>query len=235
MRFYAYLVPLLMALLAGCEPAETTPANASPAPQASGDERLARADAARIKGDEHAPVWIVEISDFQCPFCRQWQQETYPQLQREYVATGKVKLAYVHLPLSNHQHALPAAEASMCAGAQGRFWEMHDAIFDTQPQWVRLASAAAVFDSLAARTGVDMPAWRSCIESGIMRPLIRSDYERATSSGAGSTPTFLVMGDSTITNGQPAMLVGAQPIENFRTAIDALLARRTRSGTDGRE
>ena len=235
MRSYAYIVPLLTALLAGCEPAEPRPANAAGAPQRPGDERLVRADAARIKGDEHAPVWIVEISDFQCPFCRQWQQQTYPQLQSEYVATGKAKLAYVHLPLSNHQHALPAAEASMCASAQGRFWEMHDAIFDTQPQWARLASAAAVFDSLAARTGIDMPAWRACIESGIMRPLIRSDYERATSSGASSTPTFLIMGDSTITNGQPVMLVGAQPIENFRTAIDALLARRNRTGTDGRE
>ena len=226
MRLHAYIVPLLTALLAACERADVAPASAAAAPARPSDERVGRADAARIKGDEKAPVWIVEISDFQCPFCRQWQQETYPQLQREYVATGKVKLAYIHLPLSNHRHALPAAEASMCAGAQGRFWEMHDAIFASQPQWTALASAAAVFDSLAAGTGIDMATWRACVESGVMRPIIRSDYERAVRSGANSTPTFLIMGDSTIAGGQPAMLVGAQPIENFRSAIDALLVRR---------
>ena len=229
MRHYAYIVPLLTALLASCDRTDPRPASAAtPAPS---DARVGRADASRIKGDQNAPVWIVEISDFQCPFCRQWQQETYPQLQAEYIATGRVKLAYVHLPLPNHQHAMPAAEASMCAGAQGRFWEMHDAIFESQPRWTRLASAATAFDSLAAATGIDMAAWRSCVESAIMRPLIRSDYERAVSSGANSTPTFLVMGDSTLGGVQPAMLVGAQPIENFRTAIDALLARRSPTRT----
>jgi protein-disulfide isomerase len=230
MRFHAYLVPLLTALLAACEAAETSPAAGGATPREA-DERVTRADSARIKGARNAPVWIVEISDFQCPFCRQWQQETYPALEREYVQTGKARLAYVHLPLSNHRHALPAAEATMCAGAQSRFWELHDAIFTTQRQWTNLPSAAGVFDSLAATTGIDMPAWRQCVESGIMRPLIRSDYERAVASGASSTPTFLIMGDSTVAGGQPAMLVGAQPIENFRSAIDALLARRGGAGS----
>ena len=230
MRLYAYIVPLLTALLAGCDRPDGSANAATPAPSSAADPRVARADAARIKGDQNAPVWIVEISDFQCPFCRQWQQETYPKLQAEYIAAGTVKLAYVHLPLPNHQHAMPAAEATMCAGAQGRFWELHDGIFASQPRWTRLASAATVFDSLAAAAGIDMAAWRSCMESGIMRPIIRSDYERAVSSGANSTPTFLIMGDSTLGAAQPAMLVGAQPIENFRSAIDALLARRGATG-----
>lgn len=185
------------------------------------------ADRARIRGDAAAPIWIVEVSDFQCPYCRMWQQETYPQLDREYIATGKVKLAYVHLPIPNHQHAMATAEASMCAAAQGRFWEMHDRIFATQERWSRLPSVRALLDSMAGAVGVDLEPWRECLDGGAMRPLIQSDYDRAVRSGATSTPTFLIMGDSTIANGGPAMLVGAQPIENFRPVIDEMLARRT--------
>lgn len=229
MRFSAPLASTLFltVVLASCESTESAPATSeAAAPTASVDPRVAAADSARIKGAADAPIWIVEVSDFQCPFCRVWQQETYPALQREYIATGRARLAYINLPLPNHQHALPAAEASMCAGAQGRFWELHDAIFETQPRWTGLGDARQFFDSLAATTGVEMAPWRECVQSRIMQPLIRSDYNRAVSSGANSTPTFLIMGDSTLRGAQPAMLVGAQPIENFRQAIDAMLARR---------
>ena len=235
MRHAASLVAsiILTVVLAGCEAAETTPASSAAAvPPGNADARLAAADSARIKGDRDAPIWIVEVSDFQCPFCRVWQQETFPALQREYIATGRARLAYINLPLPNHQHAMPAAEASMCAGVQGRFWELHDRIFETQPRWTGLSDARPFFDSLAAGVGVEMASWRECVQNRIMQPLIRSDYNRAVNSGANSTPTFLIMGDSTIIGAQPAMLVGAQPIENFRQAIDALLARRsTGAGT----
>ena len=240
MRSIRSVLPALFtALLAACEAADSRP-SAGPGDSASGsgaapaapanssaDPRIAIADTARIKGDDHAPVWIVEISDFQCPFCRQWQQETYPQLQQEYLATGKAKLAYVNLPLTSiHAHAVLAAEAAMCAGAQGRFWELHDALFSSHGRWARLQTARPVFDSLAAASGVAMDRWRQCVDSHVMQPLIQRDHERSVASGATSTPTFLIMADSTIQGIQPAMLVGAQPIQNFRRTIDAFLARR---------
>src|SRR5512146_2649594 len=79
---------------------------------------LHRADHARIEGSGSAPLWVVEVSDFQCPYCRQWHEETYPAIKREYVDTGKIRLAYINFPISGHRNAWPAAEAAMCAAAQ---------------------------------------------------------------------------------------------------------------------
>src|ERR1700694_193449 len=127
-----------------------------------------KADLARIQGSPNATVWVIEVSDFQCPFCKQWHDETYRTLRDEFVRTGKVRLAYVNFPLAQHQHAWPAAESAMCAGAQGKFWEMHDALFANQPKWEALPSPAVVFDSLARTVGVDAARWRQCVQSGKM-------------------------------------------------------------------
>jgi protein-disulfide isomerase len=171
-----------------------------------------KADLARIQGSPDAPVWVIEISDFQCPYCKQWHDETYSVLRDEFVRTGKVRLAYINFPLAQHQFAWPAAESAMCAGAQGKFWEMHDALFNTQSRWEVLPSPATFFDSLARAQGVDSWRWRQCIQSGKMRAWIQADHDRAQTAGAASTPSFII-GDK--------LLVGAQPIEEFRRAIDS--------------
>lgn len=180
------------------------------------DSDAIKADLARIQGSPTAPVWVIEVSDFQCPFCKQWHDQTYKKLRDEFVKTGKVRLAYVNFPLGQHAHAGPAAEGAMCAGAQGKFWEMHDALFTTQEKWASLPSSAAYFESLARTTGVDLPRWRQCVQSGKMRPWIQADHDRAERAGAASTPSFMI-GDQ--------ILVGAQPIENLRSAIDSALAK----------
>jgi protein-disulfide isomerase len=175
-----------------------------------------RADLARIQGSPNAPVWVIEVSDFQCPYCKQWHDETYPVLLDEFVRTGKVRLAYVNFPLAQHQYAWPAAEAAMCAGAQNKFWEMHDALFNTQSKWEALPSPAGFFDSLAHAQGVDTARWRQCIQSGKMKSWIQADHDRAQSAGAASTPSFMI-GDK--------LLVGAQPIGELRSAIDSALVK----------
>ncbi len=175
-----------------------------------------KADLARIQGSPTAPVWVIEVSDFQCPFCKQWHDQNYQKLRDEFVQTGKVRLAYVNFPLAQHIHAWPAAEAAMCAGAQGKFWEMHDALFTSQPKWEALGSATLFFDSLARATGVDASRWRQCVQSGKMKAWIQADHDRAQAAGAASTPTFMI-GDR--------MLVGATPIEKLRAAIDTALAK----------
>src|SRR3954452_15584930 len=109
--------------------AETTSVAASRAPT---DSNITRADLARIQGSPTAPLWVIEVSDFQCPYCKQWHDQTYNTFLNQYVKTGKVRLAYVNFPLQSHAHAWPAAEAAMCAGAQGKFWAMHDPLFTTQ-------------------------------------------------------------------------------------------------------
>jgi protein-disulfide isomerase len=175
-----------------------------------------KADLARIQGNPTAPVWVIEVSDFQCPYCKQWHGETYPVFRDEFVRTGKVRLAYVNFPLAQHQYAWPAAESAMCAGAQGKFWEMHDALFNTQSKWEALPAPASFFDSLARAQGVDVARWRQCVQSGKMKAWIQADHDRAQTAGASSTPSFMI-GDK--------LLVGAQPIEELRHAIDSALAK----------
>ena len=192
--------------------AETT-AVASRAPT---DSNITRADLARIQGSSTAPVWVIEVSDFQCPYCKQWHDQTYPQFLNQYVKTGKVRLAYVNFPLGIHVHAFPAAEAAMCAAAQDKFWPMHDALFATQAHWESLPSPSPVFDSLAQATGVDMKRWRDCVSSGKMRPLIQADHDRAQRAGASATPSFMI-GDK--------LLAGAIPLNELQQAIDSAMVK----------
>ena len=221
---------LCAVLLGACRPSDggsqTTPAQTGGAAAATagapGDSDrsnalLERADQGRIQGDSAAPVWIVEISDFQCPFCKKWHDETYPIIKREYVDQGIVRMAYVNLPLTSiHPHADPAAEAAMCASAQGKFWPVHDAIFSTQDRWSKLDDARALFDSLALATGIDAAQYRSCMDSRIMVRLINGDRERAAGAGVRSTPVFFVGGEG---------IQGAAPVDAFRAAIARARAR----------
>lgn len=210
---------LLALALAACsgardagEPAVSDTQQAQPLPASGGtpDERVHRADAARIAGSPDARVWVVIVSDFQCPYCKRWHDETAEALDREFVQTGKVRLAYVHFPLRQHQHAMPAAEASMCGGAQGKFWEFQDRIFATAEEWTPLPDAAPVFARIATEVGLDTATYRACVESQVMRPMIQADYQRGVTAGVNSTPSFLIGNE---------VLSGALPIERFREAI----------------
>jgi protein-disulfide isomerase len=192
---------------------ETATVASRPAPQ---DSSLTRADLSRIQGSQTAPLWVIEVSDFQCPYCKQWHDQTYTAFRDQYVKTGKVRLAYVNFPLASHTYAWPAAEAAMCAAAQGRFWPMHDALFATQARWEAMNPPTAVFDSLAQATGVEMARWRECVSSGKMKPLIQADRDRASRAGVDATPSFLI-GDK--------ILAGAQPIEEIRKAIDSAMVK----------
>ncbi len=178
---------------------------------------LTRADLGRVRGQASAPVWIVVISDFQCPFCKRWHEETAPALERNYVRTGKARIAYLNFPINTHRNAQPAHELAMCAAEQDRFWPVADRLFATQNEWKSLLDPTPFFDALAAALPLDQPRLRACLTGGQTRALIRSDYDRSVRIGVGSTPSFLI-------GGTP--LIGAQPYEAFAAAIDAALARR---------
>jgi len=196
--------------------ADTPPAQQGARTLNAPDPLLVAADRGRIAGDSTARTWVVMASDFQCPFCKQWHAETYRTLVNEYVRTGKIRLAYINYPLGQHQNAVPMANAAMCASAQGKFWEFHDAIFETQQRWAPMPNPRPVIDSIAGTVGVNIPAWTQCYESDRMLPLIFADRDRASKGGVGSTPTFLI-GDQT--------LAGAQPIDSMRPLIDAAIAK----------
>lgn len=218
----AALLALPALLLVACSNGESVPA-ARPAASAADagtpphDPRVARADSARIRGSADAPVWLIEVSDYQCPFCKNWHDDVFPTIIRDYVETGKVRLAYVNFPLGIHPNAPIAAEATMCAGAQGaeKYWQYHDLVFGSQARWASMDPARPAFDSLAAQAGLDGAAFGSCLDEHLMLPLVEADRSRMKAAGVASTPTFFI-GDTKIE--------GAQPVEVFRRALDAALA-----------
>jgi protein-disulfide isomerase len=196
------------------------PAAVSRADSQRVDSLLQLADLGRIQGSATAPVWLVEISDFQCPYCAQWHEQIYPAIKRDYIDRGIVRMAYVHLPLNIHPNAEPASETSLCAAMQNRFWPVHDRLFETQKQWAGMPNPAAFFDSLALASGVEESRYRSCMASGIMRRVINGDKARAAASGVTSTPWFFV-------GNEP--IRGLAPLDAYRQAIE-----RARANAAGR-
>ena len=170
--------------------------------------------AARSRGRATAPVTMYEISDFQCPFCAEFALQTMPALDREYVATGKVRVVFVNFPLPMHRNSVPASELAMCGARQGKFWPLHDLLFRTQQRWQGLAEPGSFFLGLADSVGANRDSLTSCLREGATRALVRSDAEGAVRSGAHSTPTFYIEG---------GLVVGAQPVEVFRTVLDSIV------------
>ncbi|MGQ0645959.1 MAG: DsbA family protein [Gemmatimonadaceae bacterium] len=209
---------VLPLVLAACSRGDAKPGGeASPPAQPSAaapDPRVARADLSRIAGQPNAKLWILIVSDFQCPYCKQYHDSTAKQVHQEFVETGKVRMAYIHYPLKQHPNAVPAAEASMCGGAQDKFWPFHDRLFATMARWSAEPSPDATFEGIAAELQLDMDAFRRCMSDDVMLPMIQADYERGVQAGANQTPTFLI-GSRVVT--------GSAPISAFRTAVNEQL------------
>lgn len=197
---------------------QTPVANAAPAAPAEAkpqDTISARADSGRVLGNAAATLWVIEASDFQCPFCKQWHDAAFQNLVDKYVKTGKIRLAFLNMPLGMHQHAVPAAEAAMCTSVQGKFWPMHEALFASQKEWEQLPDPTATFTTLAEKTGANMTAWKKCMQDHLTLPMIQADRERVVAAHVNSTPTFFV-GDQ--------IIEGADA--NLAAAIDAALAKQ---------
>jgi len=176
-----------------------------------------------VKGDSDAPITIVEFSDFQCPFCQRWWQNTLPQIEENYISTGKVKFVYRDFPLDSlHPQARTAHIASECADEQGKFWEYHDVLFSEQSQWnkLELSLLAETFTQMASDLGLEESKFQSCLGSVSIAQEVNKDYTDARNLGATGTPTFFVGNEK---DGF-TKLVGAQPYSAFQTVFDKLLA-----------
>jgi len=175
-----------------------------------------------IRGDQNAPITIVEFSDFQCPFCSRFQTETLPTILEEYVDTGKVKFVYRDFPIqSSHPNAMPAAVASECAHEQNKYWEYHDALFERQQTWnnLKLADSIDTFKKIAKEFGMNEDQFNSCLDSGKYVEEINKDLRDGTNYGITGTPGFFVGNEK---NGF-VKLIGAQPVEAFKKIIDSQL------------
>jgi protein-disulfide isomerase len=173
-----------------------------------------------FKGDRAAKVAVIEFSDFQCPFCGRYTKEILPQLDTEYVQTGKVKYVFRDFPLEFHKNAFKAAEAAQCAGAQGKFWEMHDRLFSSQT-----ALAPEDLVGHAKAIGLQETEFQQCLDSGRFAAQIKKDIAEGGTVGVSGTPTFLVglvqPGDGRVK--VVKKLVGAKPYAEFKAAVDSLL------------
>jgi protein-disulfide isomerase len=179
---------------------------------------LERADRARVKGPADAPIRIIEISDFECPYCARFFFESYRAIDSLYVRTGLVRYVWISFPNSSHARAWPAIEAAFCAGAAGRFWPMHDVLFERQNEWKAATDPNALFRTWAAGIGIDETSFAACLRNDQTAPLQVRDYESAIAAGVASTPYFVV-GDS-------VAIRGTVPLETFRSAVDSVLAAR---------
>jgi len=170
-------------------------------------------DGRPYKGNLRASVVIEEFSDYQCPFCGRFVQQTLPALTANQIANGEVMFIFYDYPLSSiHPQAVDAANAARCAGEQGAaaYWEMHDALFNNESQWANNRDANTLFINLANEIGLDMERFTACQESGQYYRQIQEDYDLGIAKGVSSTPSFFI-------NGQP--LIGAQPLNVFDAAI----------------
>jgi protein-disulfide isomerase len=177
-------------------------------------------DEAYTVGRADAPVTLIEYSDFRCPFCARFARETLPALEAEFVKAGRLRIAYKHLPIPGlHPDAPAAAEAAECAGREGKFRAMHDALF-AEPG--RLTGEALV--TAAVALGLDEALFRACLTDGETREKVAHDTAEARDFGITGTPAFLV--GVTEPDGRvrvTEVISGARPIETFRAAIQRVL------------
>lgn len=176
-------------------------------------------EGAAISGNERARVVLIEYSDFECPFCARFVRESLPEIKKTFVDTGRLLLAFRNLPLPIHRHAEKAAKMAVCASRQGRFWDIHDALFARQEDL-----SEPVMEQIAKTLDLDIAALNSC-RGGPASEQLRKEVAEAEALGISSTPAFFlgtIGGDRRVK--VKTAIAGARPIEEFVRAIEALLA-----------
>jgi protein-disulfide isomerase len=205
------------------------PATATPAPTATPglqftEEGPITSSMARLRlapepfsvlGDPRAPITVVEFSDFGCAFCRRFHEQTFAALRAEYIDTGKVYFVMKDLPITSRHGAL-AAQAAECAGVQGRYWQMHDALYAEPEAWYGdEAGALERIRAAAAEAGADAAAVAACVASEEQFDNVIANTIEARDLALLGTPNFFIDGK---------LLAGAQPIGVWRDVLDAALA-----------
>jgi protein-disulfide isomerase len=184
----------------------------------AGPVRTSVADAP-VLGRSDAPVTLVEFSDYQCPFCQRFFATTLPALKKDYIDTGKLRYVFRDFPLEVHPHARKAAEAAHCAGEQGKYWQMHDVLFQHQG-----ALAPPQLAEQARTIGVEGAAFDACLASGRYASRVERGLAEGAAAGVQGTPGFVVGKTQSGDTVEGTPIRGAQPWETFRRIIEQLLA-----------
>jgi protein-disulfide isomerase len=175
----------------------------------------------RMRGQADAPLTLIEYSDFTCGYCSKFFKETWPRIQARYVDTGKVRFVYRDFPRGDQGSGLDAAVAARCAGAQGKYWAMHDRLFAEGGRLDR-----QVYFRHATALSLDQPAFERCVTDGRYTKAIFDDRQEANQWGFHGTPGFILLRTATEpTEKEPAVAIpGAFPFEMFVDEIERLLA-----------
>jgi protein-disulfide isomerase len=171
-------------------------------------------------GREDAPVTMVEFTDYQCPFCRKFERDSFADLKKNYIDTGKIRFVSRDLPLEFHPNAAPAAQAVRCAGEQHKFWEMHDIIMQDTASDLGTDSILKYGDKVS----LDMTTFRACLAEKRFGAAIQKDIADAGTLGISGTPSF-VIAKTAPDQLDGVRIVGAVPYAVFDSAIKDVLAK----------
>jgi protein-disulfide isomerase len=175
-----------------------------------------------------AKIAIVEFSDFQCPFCARYVRDTYSQLRKQLVDNGVVDYVFRNYPLSSHPLAVKAAQAAECAGAQRKYWQMHDTLFANQDKL-----QDAELRNHARTLGLDIGAFEACLADNRTASKVREDTAEGTRLGVTGTPTFFIgIKEPTGKIRLSRRFTGVQSYESFKLAIDELARDRARQSDE---
>lgn len=174
-----------------------------------------------FRGSKDAPVTIVEFTDYECPFCSRHAQQTLPQIEKEYIATGKVKYYVVDLPLESiHPNAFKAAVAVRCANDQGKYWEMHDRLFAAQ------RGTLTDWNAHALAVGLDAGKFTGCVASSKYDSDVRKDMALTQMVGVQGTPGFFFATGAGAKVTTTSFMNGARPFPQMKEQIDLLLQQK---------
>ena len=180
-----------------------------PAPAAAGDTIDLR-KVGYDRGSPRAPVVVMEFADFGCPFCSTFALSTYPELHKEFVATGKVRWKYVPFVMGMFPNGSESAKAGECAAEQGKFWAMHDLLYQKQREWKASRAPEPLFRGYARGLGLSDPRFAACYRENRGGARTALNNRISEQLRVRATPTFFV-------NGQ--MIEGALPLEQFRQVL----------------
>jgi protein-disulfide isomerase len=180
------------------------------------------------QGDANAPLTLVEMTDFQCPFCGRHANGVLPEIVKNYVATGKVRYVVRDFPLGFHKNAKKAAEATHCAESQGKYWEMHNLLFQNQK-----ALDPEQLAGYATQLGLDVDAFKACLDSGKFAQKVAASQAEGSKDGVTGTPTVFL--GRTQADGKVKLtkrITGALPYPVFKQTIDAMLSAKAGGAGD---
>lgn len=170
-----------------------------------------------VLGSPDAPITIIEFGDYQCPQCNKWYHDVKPDIEENYIQTGKANLVFVDLAFFGSD-SKKAAQATYCAEEQGKYWEYHSMLYSNQgginDGWANTEN----LKKFASGLNFDMESFNNCLDSDKYQKRVEHNVQVAKKNGASGTPTFII-----ITNGKQEKIEGAQPFSVFKQTLDSMI------------